>query len=167
MLSGLILELTVFIFQSGFVLFMTILLFFIRCFRKKPKGYLIEKLLENSEFHDLFKEFAKSEWSTENLSCYDDLIDFEKSPSLEKLNPMIELYFNGASSELEVNIPGALIAALKEKMNRGEISSNMLEEIKNAVVGNLLDTQSRFIWTSGYKQFIFKNDAFGENLEKK
>jgi hypothetical protein len=166
LLAGFFLDSSVFFFQSGFVLLMTILQFFIRCFRKKPKGFLIEKLLENSEFHDLFKEFAKSEWSTENLSCYDDLIEFEKSPSIEKLNPMMELYFNGAISELEVNVQGALLVAVKEKINRGEITNNMFEEIKSVVVSNLLDTQSRFIWTSDYKQFIFRNDAFGENLEK-
>jgi hypothetical protein len=168
--TGFLLNFFVFFFQSGFVLLVTVVNFFMSIFRRRSKkrlGYLIEKLLENSEFHDLFEEYSKSEWSPENLCCYDDIIEFEKNPSIEKLNPMIDLYFNGASSELEVNVPGELISVLKEKINKGKISNSILVSIKSVVVRNLLDTYSRFIWTSSYKQFIFRNEAFGENIEKK
>eukprot|EP01080_Neovahlkampfia_damariscottae_P002335 gene2335-2803_t len=167
LIFGFILDFTVFFFQSGFPLLMTIINLIIRLFRKKKKGYLIETLLENLEFHEMFNEFAKSEWSTENLACYDDIIEFEKNVNSEKANEMMNLYFNGASSELEVNVPGTLLVGLKEKIQKGKLDENLFSEVKSVVVSNLLDTNSRFMWTWEYKQFMFKNEAFGANLDKK
>jgi len=167
LLFGWMLDLMVFFFQSGFVLLMTIINLFLKLFRKKTKGYLIEQLLTNEEFHDMFYEFTKSEWSTENLVCYDDIIDFEKNGNKEKAEMMMNLYFNGASSELEVNVPGTLLVSIKENLQKNEIDKKMFNEIKNVVVSNLLDTNSRFIWTWEYRQFKFRNEAFGENVELK
>eukprot|EP01080_Neovahlkampfia_damariscottae_P003622 gene3622-6438_t len=159
-----LLEFSVFMLQTGYVLLLTIISFIIGLFRKKPKGFLIEKLLGDEEFHSLFYEFAKSEWSTENLDCYDDIEEFEKNPTKENAQNLIVLYFNGRSSELEVNIPNHVTSNIKENINADAIDRLLFFEAKEGVILNMKDTFSRFIWTKEYKNFILKNEAFGDKV---
>eukprot|EP01080_Neovahlkampfia_damariscottae_P001988 gene1988-1496_t len=147
-------------FQVGFVMTISLKNLIVSCFRKKKRGKLIEKLLTNSEFHEKFLKFSETEWAQENILCHDDIQEFKKNSTIEKANYIISTYFNGTSSELEVNISSLQISPVTKSIADGEIDSNLFENIQRVVVSNMSDTFSRYASTREYKEFIFKNEAF-------
>lgn len=111
--------------------------------------------LKNPELHDLLKEFAKSEWSVENVLVYDDIVEYEKEISKEKASNIIYQYLT-SGAPLQVNLPKREIDPIIEKMNKDEIDIHLFEGIKQTLIQNLMDTYSRFIYSSDYESYITK-----------
>eukprot|EP01080_Neovahlkampfia_damariscottae_P001989 gene1989-1497_t len=132
-------------------------------FRKRKRGKLIEKLLLNSEFHENFKKFSETEWAQENIQCYDDIQELKKNPTKEKASYIISTYFNGASSELEVNVSWNLITPVVKGVSDGDFDRWLFQHLE-PVVSNMSNTFSRYAATREYKEFIFKNEAFSDNI---
>lgn len=129
-----------------------------KCMKKKEKvdNDSIVTLLSNPDLHDSFKDFAKSEWSVENVLLYDDIINFEKSMTLEDAKKIISNYLE-KGAPLEVNITRKEADIVIKKMNDGELTSELFSDIKQTTLINLGDTYARYIFSDDYITWEFKN----------
>lgn len=76
-----------------------------------------------------------------------------------------EMYMNGAKSQLEVNIPGSYCVKVKEKMETSQVVKTLFDDVENALIVNISDTYSRFIFTEEYNM-ISKEIAFIQSFTK-
>lgn len=129
------------------------------CCCKKNKDINLDgilTILSNSDLHDSFKDFAKSEWSVENVLLFDDIINFEKSKSLDDANKIIANYLE-KGAPLEVNVTRKEADEVIQKVKDGEINSDLFSTIKQTTILNLGDTYARFIFSDEYLTWEFKN----------
>jgi hypothetical protein len=106
----------------------------------------------------LFADFCNSEFSIENLSCYEDLFLFQSETDLEKKKELFQIiffkYFNGPNSELEVNIPAETKSDLNNIFQKLDTIVVFDDLIINKLILdinlNLIDTFSRFKNTKSY-----------------
>jgi hypothetical protein len=117
----------------------------------------------------LFADFCNSEFSIENLSCYEDLLLFREEKSLEKKKEIFEIifykYFNGSESELEVNISGGAKNDLNNIFKSMDTIIVFDDSVILKLIGdlklNLIDTFSRFKLTKSYFNWnLNKQDSF-------
>lgn len=147
-----------FLFQTAITLYITIISYIFKCFRKRERKdeatNNLSLLLNDQEGRELFKKYTKSEFSIENFSCYSDIIIFKKETNLSILKEQGEriysLYLNGRGSELEVNVTRSKCIEVFKKLQMNEISRDMFDDIEKGVFENLMDTYSRFIFSSEY-----------------
>jgi hypothetical protein len=117
----------------------------------------------------LFADFCNSEFSIENLSCYEDLLLFREEKSLEKKKEIFEIifykYFNGSEFELEVNISGGAKNDLNNIFKSMDTIIVFDDSVILKLIGdlklNLIDTFSRFKLTKSYFNWnLNKQDSF-------
>jgi hypothetical protein len=77
---------------------------------------------------------------------------------------MVELYFNGISSSLEVNIDGKTLREFHERIKE-PLDSNLFSVVEFKVLENLSDTYSRMIISSDYLNFRKTEEYFGTLYE--
>lgn len=82
-----------------------------------------------------------------------DIVKYKEKPTLEFAKQIFALYFNGKSSELEVNIPKFLLDAVHEEIKAGIVRPDLYDTCQIQVEVNLFDTFSRLILTDEYKKF--------------
>lgn len=145
-------------------LVITIYMFFREKACRKKKVSLLRKILEEpedfqvflsvcTEWYSCFSQFL--EFSLENVVCFQDLQKLKKlnsEPRILFAKEMYEKYFEGQSSELEVNIQRKYCDAFKREMDAREISDSTLGDIESGIMLNLIDTHSRFVFTNECKQ---------------
>eukprot|EP01080_Neovahlkampfia_damariscottae_P008239 gene8239-64_t len=148
------------------------LIHYIQALKKEEEtrdGYEIEKYLDHDELFDLFLEFAKDEWSQENVLAYRDIKKFKRLNSLDKRKNHAQKiyynYFNGAQSPLEVNIDAKACKDLFRNLNEKDSKYNeeIFEDIEQTVKTNIRDTWSRFVLTS--KFLNYKQNSFLQRQE--
>lgn len=109
MLTQLLLLFLLFFYQTLFILLITIFQT-IRSYiyGSNLKTDEIVELLNDEIGHQIFLSFTQSEFSTENISCYDDIQLFNKETTQAKRKEISNLiystYLNGLNSKLEVCI---------------------------------------------------------------
>jgi hypothetical protein len=117
----------------------------------------------------LFADFCNTEFSIENLSCYEDLLLFREEQSFENRKEMFEMifykYLNGSESELEVNISGGTKSDLNNILKSLETIVSFDDLVINRLISevklNLIDTFSRFKQTKSYFNWnLNKQDTF-------
>jgi hypothetical protein len=117
----------------------------------------------------LFADFCNSEFSIENLSCYEDLLLFRDEQNFNKKKELFESiyykYLNGSESELEVNIPGGTKSDLNNIFKSLDIIVDFDDLVINKLIGdvklNLIDTFSRFKQSKSYFNWnLNKADTF-------
>ena len=146
---------------SGFLILATILNLIKNCFKKKVKDSDIDKIFLDKDLEELFKDFTNAEYSTENVLCFLDIKKFyeiqNKDEKIEFAKKMKLLYFNGFSSEFEVNIAGSLIKQFDQHLMNLEFDE-LFFKIEPQIRLNLSDTYSRFIISFEYQEFLINND---------
>ena len=75
---------------------------------------------------------------------------------IEMAEKMIQVYLNGASSALEVNVDGRRLREFKKryKSENNELSIDLFDLIEFSVRENLGDTYSRFIISLDYENYV-------------
>jgi hypothetical protein len=124
----------------------------------KTKQELMQKFLERKSSRKIFSDYCQREFSTENLSAWDDIEKYldikDPTQKLVECKRIYEIYVNSGDSTLEVNIPtwcrqnvvNNLMIAEKEPA----VLDTIYDEFQREVLQNLLDTFSRFSMTSAY-----------------
>eukprot|EP01080_Neovahlkampfia_damariscottae_P004474 gene4474-7855_t len=113
------LEFLLFFHQIGMILLITILEKFLNFFRKPTLNYsnTIQIMMDDPELYSIFYNFAKNEFSMENIEYYKDIQKYETffnfQERKELANELLNLYFNGFESNLEVNIDGLSLKLMK------------------------------------------------------
>jgi hypothetical protein len=139
-----------------------------KLFQFKIQGNDLEGLqecLNDGELLVEFKKFADSEWSSENYLLYFDIIAFRKlkeTQNGELATQIQSTYLNGASSELQVNLPDKITINISKLIEQGEITPNLFDDVMKGVEENLKDTFSRFRLTKFYKNH-FESKKFLED----
>jgi hypothetical protein len=112
-----------------------------------------------------FKKFTDSEWSSENYLLYFDIITFRKlkeTQNVEFASQIHRAFLNGASSELQVNLPDNIVSNVSKSIEQGLITPDLFDGVLKGVEENLGDTFSRFRLTKFYKNY-FESKKFLED----
>jgi hypothetical protein len=161
-------------FGSGFVLSITIMKWIVRKCKNKPPAHEksgLFRMLGDPILVDLFEEFATSEFSAENLYCYNDLIIFQNTPTVQKGYDIYNKYLQRSSSELEINVPVSYCHEAKLKLDSSTdgvvntISGELFDPIFVVVCDNLSDTFSRFRNTNTYLKYTKMVQSVEYSLE--
>lgn len=174
MASSTLITITYIILFFGQVLYpliLTIIQWIRELIKPPPDDDMLEAILLDPLGHDMFLNFAKSEYSIENVTCWDDIQSYKDEKDQVKKKQMarniFDKYLNGDESELEVNVSRKSCTIVKEKMETGEIAKHLFDDIESALMINLSDTLTRLILTPEYgsyqlqKSFIWK--TFGKH----
>lgn len=157
--------------QFGFILIITMIATIKSAFSKNKLNDEIKVYLLDEEFHKNFKNFADIEFSGENLSCYDDTIEYSniKDPKkkLEFLQKLHSRYLNGIRSELEVNVTKDISLQIKDAIESNNLPENLLEPLQKLLILNLSDTYSRFIFSKEYKNWVKSKTFLQESISLK
>jgi hypothetical protein len=156
--------------QAVFPLILTIIAWLNQVCRKRTIAHgkftdELSTILKNPIGHDLLLEFAKSEYSIENLLCFDDIERFKSIPSLDFAVKIHQKYLKGSSSEFEINIPIKEGLAIQGVIEREEIDVDMFRDVQRYVIQNISDTFSRFSFSSSYKTYHQQVQFFDEVME--
>jgi hypothetical protein len=119
-----------------FPLLKTIYWMIFSCVSKAKFENVIENLFEDENLKESFYEFAKGEWSTENVECYFKIREYKKEKKNSKRKEIIEKITKDHlldTSPLEVNLPNAALVAFKrnfkEQSDAEEFSDDLFSEI--------------------------------------
>ena len=154
-----------------FPLILTIIIFIIR--KKKIDDINeLDDIVNNKESYNLFESYCKSEFSIENLLCYQDIQKYKKSG--KEAYDLYKTYLNGNSSFFEVNVQKKDYSVIHEKINlwrRDRINNplglDLFNNVEATVKLNLSDTLSRFILSKEYKEYVHTKKLKIELLEEK
>eukprot|EP01080_Neovahlkampfia_damariscottae_P004732 gene4732-8315_t len=158
----------IFFFQLiGMILSITIMKYFMNLMKNQKDENLNEMkiIMKNEELLQIFCEFAKNEFSVENVECYLDILKYQKLEKFEdrkKLSKeMFKSYFNGFQSKFEVNIDGKNLKELTKKIKNEQYDDSLFDPIESKVLENLTDTYSRMILSFDYINFQQKRELLG------
>jgi hypothetical protein len=119
-----------------------------KCCSKSIDLTEMDKIFTDKTCTEIFTNFAISEFSPENVYCYLDILEFsklkEEKEKLELLESMKVNYFNGMSSEYEVNITGFALNDFKEKCEK-HLWDEIFTKITPIIRTNISDTYSSFL----------------------
>lgn len=163
-----------FIYQVLFILSITVIKSIRGLFIKEIKPDVIDEILNDEEGHKLFSSFADSEFSIENVSCWDDirLYKKEKDP-VKKQSIATSIYYtylNGMNSKLEVNCNSQICVEINNQIQNlkpNELKEDLFEKLDAALKINLCDTYSRIIYNDDFKVFLQKQKFHKDSLNGK
>jgi hypothetical protein len=115
---------------------------------------LLSYCLTNKDVSELFKAFCDSEWSSENYLLYFDIQQYKELPTDQRKEfslKLFNLYLNGASSDLEVNVTQKECEILKKNIDSDLLTDDLFSLIEKAIESNMKDTLKRFIFSKEYQ----------------
>jgi hypothetical protein len=137
-----------------------------KCQKKTAGLQIMERVLEDAEGSALFLQFAKTEYSPENIWCRNAIVEFRKAPSLSLATTIYLTYFDGANSELEVNVQGVHRRKIKQELEAMQVSRDMFDQLYLEVIQTLSDTFVRFQISSQYTTYERKKEFFSDVQNK-
>ena len=119
----------------------------------------------SKELSKLFREYCQQEYSIENYLCMSDITKLKQSEEKEKIAERIHILYLNPQCAYEVNVSSAVkdefINLLRTLKN---ITNDIVINLEGTIMRNLMDTYSRFIFSTEYKQF--KNTIKEYELKK-
>ena len=132
---------------------------------KNKKKDEIDLIFQDEEIFDLFLKHTKDELSTENIYSKLDIKKYKKSNKKKK--EKIAIAFQKKflkNSCLTLNVSNQIQLETSNKIDFGEFTNDLFDQIESEVDNNLQDTITRFSNSSRYQNFIklkkFKNLMF-------
>eukprot|EP01080_Neovahlkampfia_damariscottae_P005376 gene5376-9183_t len=102
----------------------------------KDKGP-VESCFKDGELYLLFHEFAKSEWSLENLYIKNDLLKYKKLKEISSMkkmaNEIYAQYLNGSEAPMEVNVDTPSRMEVKKNIEEEKIDENLFSKIEATI----------------------------------
>ncbi len=125
----------------------------------------LKQLLESEIGEQYLKKYCAREFSLENVIAYKALkciTEFYDNYEMEHFYQALTVYYDQflkQGAEAELNIPAALHGRITQLLIRdGSLSQTeekqILEDFSDALMGNLLDTFSRFKFTPEYEESV-------------
>jgi transcriptional regulator CtsR len=154
---------------SGFLIIMTIYNLIKKLLSKKIHKGEIDKIFEDKVLTEMLTDFAIAEFSPENIYCFLDIKEFstltDDEEKLKFAEKMKHLYFNGMTSEYEVNLSGGTLKDFNEKME-SHSWDELFSKIETSVRTNISDTYSRFIVSLEYQNYVISKDFQNSNINE-
>eukprot|EP01080_Neovahlkampfia_damariscottae_P011039 gene11039-3745_t len=147
------------LYTSGLQAFLITLINRIRHSRQKMKHNSraivnVETILKPIVL-EIFIQFCESEWSSENIFLKLDILEYKKSKSSQERENLCwiikERYLLVNVSPLELNCPSSILNKSLREMDEKKFSDDLFYDIENNVDMNLMDTISRFKYSSLYQ----------------
>lgn len=128
-------------------------------------------LLRDPKGHELMMNFCKTEYSVENLLCWDDIQlykNLEKEDVLMKsltnekkkkgllaihAKRLCDKYISGDKSLMEVNVQKKDTDVIWRRLKQSEVDLYLFDKILETIEVNLCDSYSRLISTTAYKEY--------------
>jgi hypothetical protein len=154
---------TLFCLLSGLLCVITIIIVKLRPVQSAVENETdLQKLLRvGGKGRKLFEAYIKSEFSSENMLCYNDLIKYHDKKSKEELTQLAHhLYgkYIKSGTLSEVNIPDYVRREYTVVMDSADVTveqlSKLLESLEREVLVNLGDSFMRFKFTPTYKKLV-------------
>ena len=179
-IRGILTDVTLFIYISAFCLFplcATIVREINGYFHKRKRldenaSDTLDMIFRSTVFLTLFEEFAKNEFSSENVRFrieYENYLNTHQSKRDVLVGRIIENYLCG-TSPFQLNIDSKNMKLFKEKYSKsyqtGEFEDNLFLEIEKAVNLNLADTFSRFCVSIQYITKVNQMELLGKSFTK-
>jgi hypothetical protein len=127
-----------------FPLIKTIYMMIFSCISRVKFENVIEKLYEDESLKEAFYEFAKGEWSTENVECYSKIRNYKKEKKNTKRKEIIELILKDHLldiSPLEVNLSNVAKSnfkkQFKEQSESEEYSDDLFDDVNKVLIGQI------------------------------
>jgi hypothetical protein len=149
-------------FTCGLPLYATIILWLMSLCCRKKKQSRLEEVFASQELLGYFEEFAKSEYSPENIWLYLEIQKFRLDPDLYLGWQIYNTYLNGGASELEVNVNMATRKAIKDSLSLQGIRQDMFDPVLKEICDNMMDTYSRFTLSRDYIKITSRSEQFKE-----
>jgi len=137
----------------------------------KDNKFAPNNLLFDPKVSPTFENYAKKEWSSENIGCQKNIKDILSNDKLSENDKMAQLKpiyekFIKTGSESEVNISDKERTALKTALDKGDFTETLkaIKPITEQLTKNINDTYSRFTVSTEFKDFI-KNTEL-KHIEK-
>jgi hypothetical protein len=123
----------------------------------KPKKTL-QNIIENQEERDLFYEFCASEYSQENILCFEKIQKFKKEKNeIKRKEIAMEIkleHLNRSESILEVNVHWKPLQRLNQKIISNEFELDLFDEVQKEIESLLGDTYARYLISFSYRNHI-------------
>ena len=117
----------------------------------------VEEVFLNQVTFEMFYEFAKKEFSIENVLYKVDSDEFKLIKSstkrLKHAQQMVIKYLSGQDSPLEINADMTTIKPILESISSKSVPIDLFRKLDYIVLRNLNDTYSRFMFSREYKRY--------------
>jgi hypothetical protein len=137
-------------------LILTMISFILGKFSKPKKT--IQGILENQEERDLFYQFCASEYSQENILCFEKIEKFKREKDAAKKKDLaLEIkgfHLNSSDSILEVNVNWKTVQRLNQKISANEFEVNLFDEVQKEIEALLGDTYTRYLISFTYRNHL-------------
>lgn len=134
------------------------------------KENLVEYLMQHDMLLTHFKEFAKSEWSLENVLLYETIMQWTRvSGRRDRIlfaRRMVDTYIKPGSIS-EVNLPGLMVKQIMDQVQNASADDPLPKDLFHSLLfevkTNLSDTAARFLLTTAFTRAM-ERMAFQEEL---
>jgi hypothetical protein len=136
-----------------------------RKYYEEESKNIIVTILSDEKGHDLFLNFSKTEFSVENIKCWDDIQKFKADPTMALAVEVQKTYLMGALSPMEINIATSQAKQVSNAIETNAIDSTLFAEIERVLMVNITDTYFRFQYTNRYKNYALIKNTQKEMLD--
>lgn len=125
----------------------------------------LSNLLDEPSGLALIKEYAKNEYSSENIICFEKIQKFKQLKTEEEMINFLAdfylLFLNGGESELELNVTKDASKIVEDLLKKKEgINTKSLEEVERQIKYNITDTFQRYRMTAEYRRYLKEKTVF-------
>jgi hypothetical protein len=121
----------------------------------------IDEIFSNEKLYQLFYDYAKVEFSIENVLWRVDSTQYSKQKNEKKrlklAQQMVIKYLSGDNSSMEINANAKVIKPIVQKVKNGEVPMDLFASLDKIVSTNLSDTYGRFSVSRPLKNFKRRN----------
>ncbi|KAL0487268.1 hypothetical protein AKO1_001106 [Acrasis kona] len=113
--------------------------------------------LNHPEIHEMMVEFARKEYSVENIFLWDNIQRYKRAKDVEKkqfISNFIMEKFITNTAALEVNVSGINRKELILKAKVNCLDDNLFDNAENDMIECLSDVYTRFVETPTFKIYI-------------
>jgi reverse gyrase len=122
--------------------------------RKMSEEELLEEMKKDEKLHNLIKQFSQYEFSHENITLYEQILNFKKSRNRDIALNICDNYLRN-TSKLNLYLTQPVMQEIINKCQQdGDLSVYVFDKIEAAVAENIIDIISRFRKSNLYLQYI-------------
>jgi hypothetical protein len=119
--------------------------------------------LRSKKVRPWFIQFAKNEWSLENVFAWDEIDKYQRSTDDVERKEIAEYFyytFLARNAAFEINVDAKSVSEFQDKLRRGRADEQLFENILPTIYMNLNDTYFRFkVTDQKYGTFLQRKES--------
>jgi hypothetical protein len=116
-----------------------------------------EKIKKDKIYRDYFYKFCQTEYSTENLDCYDELNNFDSIVDNDEKTQFGKLIFEKYvefESPKQLNINSVTVELYRDIFNEGKILTEKFVKLRREIEFIMVDSYTRFRFSKYYDKML-------------